>query len=748
MDEPPHETERRYSNTKPHDKDEKEEKSESSNLEDQVAKSTELTASLGNIESIERAPSDETPSGSSTPSVAFEPAPENGAASDEDDEYDPESVNPSPEPELSKVSSPPKDNSPAPSDDEYDPEMSILPPPSEEPTKKETPKHLPNKPVLPAKPPASLAAKDPQLQLKEAYEAIMQSDLVKQPEFKQLTQEQQMALIDQQLKEKGIVLPQLGSVNDDEMNYDQVYSFNKPSDSRASIPLVPRNKFCKRPNLTLPMSDEEEAAYQEYLSNEDKYSNRRELDHFPDGSRLFIGNLSTNTVTKADLFRICRMYGEVVHITLKGGFGFVQYTNAELCAECIKGETDVPLHGRFMRWDASSGQKRSHDDGVRFREREAEEDSSTESTTADCEIFVTIDSTPSLVKETTEAFQEAGLTIKVSEIGDQDLSEVIPEAAYSGVLGACVVKSEKVDLQTFEEAEEGGIKFDEYVDLSPLVAVDLIKRVKPTIANDVEQTPDQNAPSAQVTEDSSNEAQEPYQPRKQRKKNHQKDRKIPRGSSSRNSSYGSQNYGAGGVAPYGVPPPPPPPYPSQPSYPPQPSYPAQLSYPPPPPPSYPPQTTQQYQSTYPNSVPQPPNQNSYEQNRYPQPGPAPQPPVSADVLQMLQGLDPATLQNVINIVQQQQQQQQQALGGNLFTPVAQPYMPNTNSSLYGQPPLHVSQPPPPPPHIQQPSQLNSLLTQLQTPQQYPGSSQPQQSAPQQPRHLSTLMDMLARLSKQ
>lgn len=649
----------------------------------------------------------------SEPTVNESASPDNS-----DDEYDPESMNPSPEPERAQTNDTQGDDV---SDDEYDPENGLASP---EPKKEPTP--VPN---LPSKPSVAAASnpKSPQSQLKDAYDAIMQSDLVKRPEFKQLTQEQQMSLIDQQLREKGIVLPQLDS--DPAMNYDQVYSFNKPFDSRNTFSMVPQNKFCKRPNITVPMSSQESEAFTKFLEIEASLD-KKALDEFPDRSKLFIGNLSTNTISKEDLFRICNSYGEVVSITLKGGYGFVQFTTAEQCAECIKGETDVPLHGRIMRLDASTGSKKGAHENVKFRERIADEDTTDTSTSErrgpDCQIFITSDSTPQLVQEATRVFENAGITLKIDDIGDQDLSNVIPDAAYSGVLAACIIKNESVDLQTFEESEEGGIKFDEYVDLAPLVAVDVVKRMKPS-------EPKPPVQRKRIHEDryadqgnhdrgrndrlSNRNYYQDYQSKKQRKKDRHNEKQyqpnIP--------SIPYQNplpYPSNNQSPYGLPTAP---------------------------------THLQAQPAYPG-YPSGPFQNTSHVFPQGQTQPALTDP---NVIQLLQNVDPNTLQQVIALLQQQQA----------------PAIPQPNMMF--QQPMHggysggYSQPapPPPPPIVQQPSQLNSLLSQLQAPQAPQTLQQPYlnqgallqqqptnfQQHPQQHRQHqqpATLMDMLARLSKQ
>ncbi|KAK8441788.1 nuclear polyadenylated RNA-binding protein 3 [Candidozyma auris] len=650
------------------------------------------------------------------------------APAESDEEYDPESINPSPEPEAQASASLKSPGTP--SDDDYDPENGPEIPLSEKSSDKSpavSDEKAVNKPVLPAKPnlpskPTACApsvAKDPQVQLKEAYEAIMKSDLVKRPEFKQLSQEEQMMLIDQQLKQRGITLPDINTPADPDMNYDQVYSYNKPSETKKLIPLVPQNKFCKRPNITLPMTPEEEKAYQKYLQAEKKYSDKKLLDSFPENSRLFIGNLSTNTLTKQDIFRICRPYGDVFHIMLKAGYGFVQFETAEQCAACIEGESGVPLHGRYIRLDASTSHRKLDEGQVRFRERTSErshEAAMKRRDSPDCHIFITADSAQSLIEQTIEAFESAGLSLKIEDIGDQDLSEVIPDAAYSGVLGACVVKEENVDIQTFQETEDGGIRFDEYVALTPSVAVDLIKQMIPS-----SQTDEPNQKRFNTNDESIDSCAHESEQRKKRQRQNDRqkdhhDRYGRRNTNTHTSSRGGTSYAGSSAATYGV-------SPTPPAYSPQPPA---------------------------NAFQQPPNFQSYPQPylSYSQ-NSAPQPAIDPQVLQILSSLDAATLQQVIHYIKQQQ-----ALGSLQQAP--QQPITSGPSGGYGQYPM--PQAPPPPPTVQSSSHLNTLLSQLQTPQQQHQNqslpsrtqySQPsQQPTHQQPGQSSMLMEMLSRFSKQ
>lgn len=98
-----------------------------------------------------------------------------------------------------------------------------------------------------------------------------------------------------------------------------------------------------------PFPPEVEALYQDFLSVEKRNVTDAKWEKFPDGSRLFIGNLPTEKVTKQDVFRKFYKYGQLAQISLKQAYGFVQFMTADTCAAAKESEQDKPLKGRKMR---------------------------------------------------------------------------------------------------------------------------------------------------------------------------------------------------------------------------------------------------------------------------------------------------------------------------------------------------------------------------------------------------------------
>lgn len=651
---------------------------------------------------------------------------------DHDDEYDPER----------DLVAGETDTNAAPSSEQTD--MSLMMPLSlhESKSRSVTPS-LPSKPVIPA------TANDPNSQFQKAYDVIMLSEFVKLSEFSKLSEPDQLKWIKERLDEQGVLLPSTDQSSAyPGMNYDQVYSYNKPHKSKDLIPLVPINKHCRRPNITLPMTAEEQTEYAEFIRNEEKFSGWNARDQFPDNLRMFIGNLPANTISKADLFRIFKQYGDVAQISIKGGYGFVQFRTAEQCASCIEGEHDVPLHNKYMRLDASTGRKRAQEE-KRGREREGSV-SEASTLSADCQLLVTEDASPAFVEELQTIFAKQELLVSVEEIGSKDPGEVIPDVAYLGVLGACVVKEHKIDLQTFEETEDGGIRFDEYVELSPQQAVEIILKKKDYLEEPPKKARKEDKPFMR-NDRGPRETREPRHrgghKRRERHQGHnnrwQNDRSRNRWNQPNTNDLQRPNFlpPNPAFAQYGT------------------QLPLMVQYP--------------QQMNYPNVAPQPPQ--AFEQpysspansaSGFSNPSPA--------LLQTLQSLDPATMQNVISLLQQQQNKNQGFSASQQQAQFASsPYNYQGYAQMqYGHPPT--------PPAVAQSGQLNNLLSLLRTSSQPPvpvqsqmpypnnipfsGQSSYQSPAMQQPYPVSpqvqqqpssqqqnnsgALMDMLARLSKQ
>lgn len=701
--------------------------------------------------------------------------------------YDPDSTHEQTSGQVNDGHEPKQDSD----NDDYNPEASVeavYEPPS---TKTSGP------PSIPAKPPVGLPPKpavggsstftrdnyrsnrnsnnhlqNHQDVLKQAYEAIMDSEVIKDPNFTSLPQVEQMKIIMSQLEQKNIKLntgTNYSSVTN--MNYDQVYSYNKPSKNlRDPIPLIPVNELCRRPNITAPMSPEEEAAYDEFIKREADYMRTQNWDEFPDKLRLFIGNLPANTISKQDLFRIFSQYGEVIQIAIKAGYGFAQFRTAEACLDCIKGETNVPLHNKIMRLDASKPQKVKRDNGGRGdRDRGGNVDGGNKRrrrNIADCQIYTTGKSSVFFVRKVKRCIQDAQVTSEIEDVTHRELSEVIGEAAYSGVVGTCVIKEQKCDVQTFESTPDGGIKFDEYSDIEPEVAAEILQKAKmkkyggqippyqrsqydsqyggndsfgnPTAYGGSSYVPGQSSghdgygSSSDGYGGDSRRMGRDRNARGRGRRRNETDRSsyVGRGANSSTMPYArgynnlstSQMYGS-----------PPQAYSGQPGY-------SQAGY------------NNNLYSSYSNQYGQPaaPNFPTQQEFNSPQPPLTQVPPQQqqipgndqAGLLLALQNMDPASMQNVISLLQQQQQPQaspQTTSGNNASVNKKRSY----NQPIdYGSASSQFSSGGPN-------SQVSSLLSQLQSQANSQSQLSQQQSQQNEQDSSSTqsLMDTLARLSR-
>ncbi|RIA82920.1 hypothetical protein C1645_787390 [Glomus cerebriforme] len=85
-----------------------------------------------------------------------------------------------------------------------------------------------------------------------------------------------------------------------------------------------------------------------------------EFQALPSGSRLFLGNLSTHSTSRKELFDIFSPYGEILQISIKNSFGFVQYDNVESVKKAIEKENGRILHGLKLGLEISYSKPWNH----------------------------------------------------------------------------------------------------------------------------------------------------------------------------------------------------------------------------------------------------------------------------------------------------------------------------------------------------------------------------------------------------
>ncbi|KAJ5240146.1 RNA-binding protein (Nab3) [Penicillium chermesinum] len=98
-----------------------------------------------------------------------------------------------------------------------------------------------------------------------------------------------------------------------------------------------------------PWGPEVQKKYDEFLHDERIYVTEGLWDRFPIGSRLFVGNLPTERVTKRDMFHLFHKYGKLAQISIKQAYGFIQFLEAGSCQAALQAEQGALVRGRKIR---------------------------------------------------------------------------------------------------------------------------------------------------------------------------------------------------------------------------------------------------------------------------------------------------------------------------------------------------------------------------------------------------------------
>ncbi|CEL07897.1 Putative RNA-binding protein [Aspergillus calidoustus] len=106
-----------------------------------------------------------------------------------------------------------------------------------------------------------------------------------------------------------------------------------------------------------PWGPDVQKKYDEFLRDERVYVTEGLWDRFPYGSRLFVGNLPTERVTKRDLFHIFHSYGKLAQISIKQAYGFIQFLEASSCKRALEGEQGAVVRGRKVHLEISKPQR-------------------------------------------------------------------------------------------------------------------------------------------------------------------------------------------------------------------------------------------------------------------------------------------------------------------------------------------------------------------------------------------------------
>lgn len=113
--------------------------------------------------------------------------------------------------------------------------------------------------------------------------------------------------------------------------------------------------------------DEHRPKWEQFVADERLYMSEAKWDRFPEGSRIFIGtqtpvrynsrklltcqtgNLSSDKVSKRDVFEVFHVFGRLAQISLKSAYGFVQYHTVDEGHRAIETMEGAEIKGRRIR---------------------------------------------------------------------------------------------------------------------------------------------------------------------------------------------------------------------------------------------------------------------------------------------------------------------------------------------------------------------------------------------------------------
>lgn len=144
---------------------------------------------------------------------------------------------------------------------------------------------------------------------------------------------------------------------------EQAIALHMQNNQSDSKPRSPGDRSAHEP-ADRPWSPKTQAIYDAFLEDERRYVTEGIWDRFPFGSRLFVGNLPSEKVTKRDLFHRFHRFGKLAQISIKQAYGFVQYHDAASCKAALDAEQGVELRGRKVHLEVSKPQKNTKGAGT------------------------------------------------------------------------------------------------------------------------------------------------------------------------------------------------------------------------------------------------------------------------------------------------------------------------------------------------------------------------------------------------
>lgn len=123
---------------------------------------------------------------------------------------------------------------------------------------------------------------------------------------------------------------------------------------QGTTPLESRREYKIAAGLNLseddqPWTADTQRKYDKFIEDERKYVSEGRWEQFPMGSRLFVGNLSSERVTKRDIFHAFHRYGDLAQISIKQAYGFVQFLRPQDCSAALSREEGRQIRGKKIR---------------------------------------------------------------------------------------------------------------------------------------------------------------------------------------------------------------------------------------------------------------------------------------------------------------------------------------------------------------------------------------------------------------
>jgi nuclear polyadenylated RNA-binding protein 3 len=145
---------------------------------------------------------------------------------------------------------------------------------------------------------------------------------------------------------------------------DAVASFLPPPGTGLSTPSVNAAPYPSAP----PGYSNEQAQesnfqheWEKFMNDERQYMSEAKWDRFPEGSRIFIGNLSSDKVSKRDVFELFHRFGKLAQISLKSAYGFAQYHTVEEGHRAMENLQGIEIKGRRLHLEISRAQDKKKD---------------------------------------------------------------------------------------------------------------------------------------------------------------------------------------------------------------------------------------------------------------------------------------------------------------------------------------------------------------------------------------------------